>query len=162
MELTMQTQFDLGLRLLIAVVLGGIIGLEREHRGHDAGLGTFALVTLGACVFSLVSDLVFSASSDNTRIASAVVEGISFLGAGIIIHGRSGGVSGLTTAAALWATAAVGMLVGYGLFVLAVMTTAVVLLILVVRHIGPIANTLEEMRGDDETVASRPSSEPAQ
>lgn len=155
MELTMQTQFDLGLRLLVAVVLGSLIGLERERRGHAAGLGTFALVTLGACVFSLVSDLVFSASSDNTRIASGVVEGISFLGAGVIIHGRSG-VSGLTTAAALWATAAVGMLVGYGLYVLAVMTTVAVLLILVIRHIGPIAHTLEEIRDDDEPIAVRP------
>ncbi len=155
MELTMQTQFDLGLRLLVAVVLGSLIGLERERRGHAAGLGTFALVTLGACVFSLVSDLVFSASSDNTRIASGVVEGISFLGAGVIIHGR-GGVSGLTTAAALWATAAVGMLVGYGLYVLAVMTTVAVLLILVIRHIGPIAQTLDEIRDDDEPIAARP------
>ena len=160
MELAMQTQFDLGLRLLAAVALGGIIGLERERRGHAAGLGTFALVTLGACVFSLISDLVFSASSDNTRIASGVVERISFLGAGIIIQGR-GGVSGLTTAAALWATAAVGMLVGYGLYVLAIMTTAAVLLILVIRHIGPIAHTLEEIRDDDEPAGLRVNSESA-
>lgn len=145
----LDTQLALGVRLLIAVVLGGIIGLERERRGQDAGLGTFAMVTLGACVFSLVSDLVFSSSSDNTRIASGVVEGIGFLGAGIILHGR-GGISGLTTAATLWAAASVGMLVGYGLFVLALMTTVAVMLILTVRHVKPIANVLEEIRDDNQ------------
>jgi putative Mg2+ transporter-C (MgtC) family protein len=157
MDMEMQTQLTLGIRLLIAVLLGGAIGLERERRGHDAGLGTFALVTLGACAFSMVSDLVFSASSDNTRIASGVVEGIGFLGAGIILHGR-GGVSGLTTAAALWASAAVGMLVGYGLYVLAVLMTIAVIIILIVRHIGPIANTLEEIR-EENSVAQSPAAE---
>ena len=150
MEMAAELQFELGLRLLAAVLLGGVIGLERERRGHDAGVGTFAMVTLGACVFSLVSDLVFAAAADNTRIASGVVEGIGFLGAGIIIHGRGGGISGLTTAAALWATASVGMLVGYGLYVLAIMTTAAVLLILTVRHLRPVAETLDEIREEDE------------
>lgn len=150
MELAAEIQFELGLRLLAAVLLGGVIGLERERRGHDAGVGTFTMVTLGACVFSLVSDLVFASAADNTRIASGVVEGIGFLGAGIIIHGRSGGISGLTTAAALWATASVGMLVGYGLYVLAVMTTVAILLILAVRHVRPVAETLEEIREDEE------------
>lgn len=150
MEMAAELQFELGLRLLAAVLLGGVIGLERERRGHDAGIGTFAMVTLGACVFSLVSDLVFAAAADNTRIASGVVEGIGFLGAGIIIHGRGGGISGLTTAAALWATASVGMLVGYGLYVLAIMTTVAVLLILTVRHLRPVAETLEEIREDEE------------
>lgn len=145
MNYDMEMQLNLGLRLLIAVVLGGVIGLERERHGQDAGLGTFAMVTLGACVFSMVSDLVFASASDNTRIASGVVEGIGFLGAGIILHGRSG-VSGLTTAATLWASAAVGMLVGYGLFVLALLTTVAVLLILVVRYVKPVAKTLENIR----------------
>jgi len=155
MNLTAELQFELGIRLLIAAVLGGIIGLERERRGHDAGVGTFAMVTLGACVFSLVSDLVFSASSDNTRIASGVVEGIGFLGAGIIIHGRNGGINGLTTAAGLWATASVGMLVGYGLYVLAIMTTVAVLLILTIRHIRPVARTLDDIREDEESAAEQ-------
>lgn len=150
MEMAAELQFELGLRLLAAVLLGGVIGLERERRGHDAGVGTFAMVTLGACVFSLVSDLVFAAAADNTRIASGVVEGIGFLGAGIIIHGRHGGISGLTTAAALWATASVGMLVGYGLYVLAIMTTVAILIILAIRHLRPVAETLEEIREDEE------------
>jgi putative Mg2+ transporter-C (MgtC) family protein len=150
MEMEWMAQLTLGVRLLVAVALGGLIGLERERRGHNAGVGTFAMVTLGACVFSMVSDLVFAAQADNTRIASGVVEGIGFLGAGIIIHGRRGGISGLTTAAALWASASVGMLVGYGLYVLAVITAAAVLLILVVRHVPPVAETLEELREGEE------------
>ena len=154
MEIELQTQLDLGIRLLIAIVLGAIIGLERERRGHAAGLGTFALVTLGACVFSMVSDLVFAEAADNTRIASGVVEGIGFLGAGLILH-RGSGISGLTTAAALWATAAVGMLVGYGLYVLAVLTTVAVFIILAIRHVGPIAGTLHDIREEngDKTTA---------
>lgn len=143
-----EEQLSLGLRLLVAIVLGSVIGLERERRGHDAGLGTFAMVTLGACVFSMVSDLVFASASDNTRIASGVVEGIGFLGAGIILHGRSG-ISGLTTAATLWASAAVGMLVGYGLFVLAVLTTVAVMAILVIRQVRPIAEVLDDLRDDN-------------
>lgn len=149
MEVSAQVQLELGGRLLAAVLLGGVIGLERERRGHAAGVGTFALVTLGACVFSLVSDLVFADASDNTRIASGVVEGIGFLGAGIIIHGRSGGISGLTTAAALWATAAVGMLLGYALYVLALMTAVAILLVLTVRRVPPVAQTLEVIREDE-------------
>ena len=146
MDIELNTQLTLGLRLLIAGLLGSLIGLERERRGQDAGLGTFAMVTLGACAFSMISDLVFDATaSDNTRIASGVVEGVGFLGAGIILHGR-GGVSGLTTAATLWASAAVGMLVGYGLYVLALLSTAAVLLTLMVRYVPPIARSLERMR----------------
>lgn len=145
----MGTQLELGLRLLAAIFLGGIVGFEREKRGHDAGLGTFSMVTLGACVFSMVSDMVFADASDNTRIASGVVEGIGFLGAGLIIQNRNGGVNGLTTAAALWVTASVGMLVGYGLYLLAVLTTVGVLLVLTVRHIPPIARHLDEVREDD-------------
>jgi putative Mg2+ transporter-C (MgtC) family protein len=149
MELEWMPQFNLGLRLLIAILLGGLVGLERERQGHDAGVGTFALVTLGACVFSMVSDLVFAQASDNTRIASGVVEGIGFLGAGLIIQSRRGDITGLTTAAALWATASVGMLVGYGLHVLAVMTTVALLLVLIIRRVGPVANTLQEMKKDN-------------
>ena len=117
MDIEPQLQLVLGLRLVVAALLGGVLGLERERRGHAAGVGTFAMVTMGACAFSIISDLVFR-GSDNTRIASGVVEGIGFLGAGIILRGRAG-VHGLTTAATLWASAAVGMLVGFGLYILA-------------------------------------------
>lgn len=143
MDIDAQTQFYLGLRLIAAAVLGGLIGLERERRGHSAGIGTFAIVTMGACAFCIASQLV--SRGDNTRIASGVVEGIGFIGAGIILRGR-GGVHGLTTAATLWASAAIGMLIGFGLSVLGLITTGILLAILVIRAVNPIARKLEEIR----------------
>ena len=112
------------LRLLIAAGLGGAIGLERELRDHEAGFRTHLLVSLGACVFTLVSaygwsDWTFSQRSgvvfDPTRIAAQIVTGIGFLGAGaIIVRGVS--VRGLTTAATLWVVAAIGMAAAIGYY----------------------------------------------
>ena len=147
MTIEPEVQLMLGLRLIIAALLGGVIGLERERRGHAAGIGTFAMVTMGACAFSIISDLVFR-GPDNTRIASGVVEGLGFLGAGVIIRGRAG-VHGLTTAATLWASAAVGMLVGYGLYLLALILTATALIVLVIRAVPPVARKLEELREEN-------------
>ena len=123
------------LRLLIAAGLGGAIGLERELRDHEAGFRTHLIVSLGACVFTLVSayawtDWTFSTASgvvfDPTRIAAQIVTGIGFLGAGaIIVRGIS--VRGLTTAATLWVVAAIGMAAGTGYYVVAVGAAVLVL-----------------------------------
>ena len=123
------------LRLLIAAGLGGAIGLERELRDHEAGFRTHLIVSLGACVFTLVSayawtDWTFSTASgvvfDPTRIAAQIVTGIGFLGAGaIIVRGIS--VRGLTTAATLWVVAAIGMAAGTGYYAVAVGASALVL-----------------------------------
>jgi putative Mg2+ transporter-C (MgtC) family protein len=123
------------LRLLIAAVLGGAIGLERELRDHEAGFRTHLLVSLGACVFTLVSayawtDWTFSTPAgivfDPTRIAAQIVTGIGFLGAGaIIVRGIS--VRGLTTAATLWVVAAIGMAAGTGYYAVAVGAAVLVL-----------------------------------
>jgi putative Mg2+ transporter-C (MgtC) family protein len=122
-------------RLLIAAGLGGAIGLERELRDHEAGFRTHLIVSLGACVFTLVSayawtDWTFSTASgvvfDPTRIAAQIVTGIGFLGAGaIIVRGIS--VRGLTTAATLWVVAAIGMAAGTGYYVVAVGAAVLVL-----------------------------------
>ncbi|MBP8947952.1 MAG: MgtC/SapB family protein [Candidatus Promineofilum sp.] len=144
MDIEPQLQLTMGLRLVVAALLGGVIGLERERRGHPAGVGTFAMVTMGACAFSLISDLVFR-GPDNTRIASGVVEGIGFLGGGIIIRGRAG-VQGLTTAATLWTSAAIGMLIGFGLYFLGLVLATITLIVLVIRAIDPVASKLEELR----------------
>ncbi len=149
MDIEPQLQLAMGLRLLVAALLGGVIGLERERRGQAAGVGTFAMVTVGACAFSIISDLVFR-GPDNTRIASGVVEGIGFLGAGIIIRGRAG-IHGLTTAATLWASAAVGMLIGFGLYFLGLILSAIVLVVLVIRAVDPVARKLEELRDEADT-----------
>jgi len=123
------------LRLLIAAGLGGAVGLERELRDHEAGFRTHLIVSLGACVFTLVSayawtDWTFSTASgvvfDPTRIAAQIVTGIGFLGAGaIIVRGIS--VRGLTTAATLWVVAAIGMAAGTGYYEVAVGAAVLVL-----------------------------------
>ena len=128
--------WDALLRLSVAAVLGGAIGLERELRDHEAGFRTHLLVSLGACVFTLVSayawtDWSFSTSRgivfDPTRIAAQIVTGIGFLGAGaIIVRGIS--VRGLTTAATLWVVAAIGMAAGTAYYTVAFGATALVLI----------------------------------
>jgi putative Mg2+ transporter-C (MgtC) family protein len=126
------------LRVVLAAVLGGAIGAEREIREREAGLRTHLLVSVGAALFTLVSayawsDFAFSARSgvtlDPTRISAQIVTGIGFLGAGAII--RQGlSIRGLTTAATLWVVAAIGLASGAGYYWAAVVTTALVLLTL--------------------------------
>ena len=123
------------IRMLVAAALGGAVGLERELRDHEAGFRTHLIVSLGACVFTLVSayawsDWTFSQRSgvvfDPTRIAAQIVTGIGFLGAGaIIVRGIS--VRGLTTAATLWVVAAIGMAAGTGYYPVAVGAAVLVL-----------------------------------
>jgi len=126
------------LRLALAAVLGGAIGIERELREREAGLRTHLLVALGSCLFTIVGAYGFHeflasgesvVRADPTRIAAQIVTGIGFLGAGAII--RQGlSVRGLTTAATLWVVAAVGLAAGAGYYSGAVITTAVVLVAL--------------------------------
>ena len=119
-------------RMLGATLLGALIGWERERHGTDAGLRTHMSVALGACLFSLISAHVPDA--DPSRIASQVVVGIGFIGAGVILHQR-GQIAGLTTAAALWATAAMGMAVAYGMYLLSIAAALSVYALLAVRHL---------------------------
>ena len=119
---------DIVLRIVIATVLSGMIGYERETARKPAGLRTHALVGLGAAMFSVASIVGFDAP-DQSRIAAQIVTGVGFLGAGAIF--RAGlSVEGLTTAAGLWTAAAIGMASGAGEFVLAVVGTGVVLAVL--------------------------------
>ncbi|OFW55595.1 MAG: hypothetical protein A2133_09530 [Actinobacteria bacterium RBG_16_64_13] len=118
---------DVFLRILIAAVLGGLIGLEREIREHTAGFRTHILVSVGAAAFTLASSYgLESTGFDPNRISAQVVTGIGFLGAGAIIrYGVS--VRGLTTAASLWTVAAVGLLAAQGFYSAALITTALVI-----------------------------------
>jgi putative Mg2+ transporter-C (MgtC) family protein len=120
-------------RVLVAAVLGGAIGWDRMHKGHDAGIRTYAAVSLGACAFGLVSAHV-AGTYDVTRIAAQVVTGIGFLGGGVILHER-GRTRGLTTAATLWAVAAVGLAIGYGLYVMGTLCTLIMLGLLKAQHL---------------------------
>lgn len=122
-----------------ALLLSMIIGLERQLRGKQAGVRTHALVGMGSALFMLVSKYGFGdmlgvegVSLDPSRVAAQIVSGIGFLGAGIIVF-RSDAVRGLTTAAAVWLTAAVGMACGGGLFVLAGVVTAAYFLVVLMR-----------------------------
>ena len=118
---------DITLRLITAMVLGGVIGIEREFRSKDAGFRTHFLVALGSALFTVVSQYGFGIDlKDSSRVAAQVVSGIGFLGAGTIIFQKNM-VRGLTTAAGLWVTAAIGLACGTGLYVVATITTALVL-----------------------------------
>ena len=116
-------------RLFAAVLLGSFIGYERERTGKPAGLRTHAMVCLGAALFTIISIYGFAPGADTSRVAAMIVSGIGFLGAGAILHER-GGVQGLTTAASLWVTAAVGMAVGVGMVLMSLATAALVFLVL--------------------------------
>lgn len=118
---------DVAIRILLAAALGGVIGIEREIREHTAGFRTHILVSVGAAAFTLASSYgIASTGFDPNRISAQIVSGIGFLGAGAIIrYGVS--VRGLTTAASLWAVAAVGLTAGQGFYSVALITTAVVI-----------------------------------
>ena len=118
----MLTDTQIVVRLLLSVVLGGLIGIERQFRRREAGLRTHILVCLGACLIMLTSLYVFDiynniAPLDPTRIAAGVITGIGFLGAGAIIRERDRErVRGLTTAASLWVVAGIGLAIGCGFY----------------------------------------------
>ena len=124
----MVPQWEYVLRLLLAAVLGGIIGFQRELYGKPAGARTLALIGIGAGMFGVMS-LTGFLGNNTAAIAAAVVTGVGFLGAGAILH-RHGGVEGLTTAAAIWVAAGVGLAASAGLFVLAPAVTAMSVIIL--------------------------------
>ena len=115
------------LQILLAIILGGLIGWQRERLGKSAGARTYALVTAGAALFTLLSVNAFAAQP--AIVAAQIVTGIGFLGAGSILH-RESRIEGLTTAAGLWIAAAIGMSVGLKYYLLSVLGTLIVLLVL--------------------------------
>ncbi len=125
------------LRLVLAVLLSGLVGLEREAKGRAAGLRTHMLVCTGSCLMTLTGiylmDSYPGAGIDPTRIAAQVISGIGFIGAGTIIQFRDS-VRGLTTAASVWTAAGIGLAVGGGFYVGAVAATGLVLVVLLMLH----------------------------
>ena len=123
-----ENYIDLIIRLSLALVLGGAIGIERMYRAKDAGFRTHFLVALGSALFCIVSQYGFGVElKDSSRVAAQVVSGIGFLGAGTIIFQKNM-VRGLTTAAGLWVTAAIGLACGTGMYMAAGLTTLMMLL----------------------------------
>ncbi len=129
-DLSLVTQLDLSLRLTVGLVLGAVIGFERELHRQPAGFRTHSLVSLGAALFTVVSAFGFEGSAaDPTRLAAQIVSGIGFIGAGTILQHR-GHIRGLTTAASLWSVAAIGTAAGAGMYVVAVVGTVLILVVL--------------------------------
>ena len=118
-------------RLLTAAVLGGLVGVDRERKGRAAGFKTHILVSIGSALFVLAPLQAGVSAADVTRVMQGIVSGIGFLGAGAILkidHGER--VEGLTTAAGVWMTAAIGMAAGMGMEIVALMTTAIALIVI--------------------------------
>lgn len=122
------------MRLLIAGLLGGLIGFEREFRAKEAGLRTHFLVALGSALFMLISQYAFTGRFDAARVAAQVVSGIGFIGAGVIIFQKNA-VRGVTTAAGLWVAAAIGLACGAGMYIVAVAATLLAIICLETMHI---------------------------
>jgi len=145
-------------RLLVACVLGAAIGLQRELKRRAAGVRTNLLICMGAALFTLLSAvLAGDANPDKGRVASNIVQGIGFLGAGLILHNRSR-VSGLTSAASVWVVASIGMACGAGLYATAVV--AAIIVIFALQLVGLIEHNANlkgyplvyEARGRDQTL----------
>jgi len=128
----MGTEVIMILRLLLAAALGAIIGYQRERAGKPAGLRTHTLICLGSALFTIASIYGF-VGADPSRIAAGIVTGIGFLGAGAILRTREH-IVGLTTAASIWAVAAIGLAAGAGLYLISAVTTAVIMIILLLPH----------------------------
>lgn len=119
-------------RVLIACFLGALIGWERERHGRNrssAGIRTYGAIALGACVFGVLSIAVPGPGVDSSRIAAQIVSGVGFLGGGVIFR-QENSVNGLTTAATLWATAAVGLAVAFGFYLVSFLTSLLIYLML--------------------------------
>lgn len=125
-----QLELELAGRVVASALWGGMIGWQRERVGRAAGIRTFAAVALGACAFTVVGEVAApTGGGDPTRVAAQVASGIGFIGAGVILHQR-GRTRGLTTAATLWACAAVGMAEGFGMHILAGVTSILLIILL--------------------------------
>lgn len=139
----MSDELTMVLRVLLAVVLGAIVGLQRERANKPAGIRTNVLIATGAALFTIIS--VFAFEGDSARVTAGIVTGIGFLGAGSIMRRGEGVVEGLTTAATIWAVAGVGMAAGAGLYLIATVTTFLIVGVLIIPK-----NFLETEREDKE------------
>ncbi len=125
-------EFGFSLQVIVAILLGAMLGWQRARWGKSAGPRTFALVTGGAALFTIMSRFGFGSLSGGGGISAGIVTGIGFFGVGLIFH-RENHVDGLTTAAGLWTSAAIGMAVGFSYYVLAIMATVIVFFVLMMN-----------------------------
>lgn len=130
------TYTAIALRVVLAVILGGIIGMERGMKNRPAGLRTYMLVCLGACIVMVTNQYVYQVyqTGDPVRMGAQVISGIGFLGAGTIIVTNRSQIKGLTTAAGLWASACIGLALGIGLYEVAVLGSFSIFMIFTLLH----------------------------
>ena len=159
-SLPLGQQLALIIRILVATFCGALVGIERSKRLKEAGVRTHCLVACAAAAFMIISKYAFTdledtsvfldgtRGADPARIAAQIVSGVSFLGAGIIFKNRRSTVTGLTTAAGIWATAAIGMAIGAGLYLIGFATTLFILVLQVVMHKYKIGNDLYGRSGN--------------
>jgi len=126
----MEFPFEIIWKLVLAVFVGGLIGAEREYRSKSAGFKTLTLICLGATIFTIFSQII-GAPNNPDRIASNIITGIGFVGAGVIFKGDIG-VNGITTAAMIWITAALGMAIGAGYVLVSLFACVLILIMLVI------------------------------
>lgn len=123
------------LKLFVSFLLGAFIGFDREKHGRDAGIRTYAAVCIGATLFTAVASHLISDAAAASRVIANIVTGVGFLGAGIIYRNNSAGTShGLTTAATVWCTAAVGVAVGLNMFIIAIVGAIALYFLLSLHH----------------------------
>ncbi len=136
MQLRELTYMAIGIRILAALILGGIIGLEREMKNRPAGLRTYMLVCVGSCLIMMTNQFLYqtTGTGDPARMSAQVISGIGFLGAGTIVVTQHNQIKGLTTAAGLWACAAVGLSIGIGFYEAALVSGVAVYVVLTLLH----------------------------
>ena len=138
-QLVHELRLELLVQLVLAVILGGAVGIERELRGKPAGLRTNILICMGATLFTVLSYRLSMGRGDPGRVAAQILTGVGFIGAGTILHLR-GAVTGLTSAATIWVVAAVGMALGSGAYMEAMGATLLIMVVL--AGLGPVEGYL--------------------
>jgi putative Mg2+ transporter-C (MgtC) family protein len=132
----MSPEVEAGLRLLLAAVLGAVVGIQRELVHKPAGLRTHILICMGSALFTVASIYGFNGAVDPARVAAGVVTGIGFIGAGVIFRGMRGDrVMGITTAASVWVTAAIGICAGCGMYIISIISAVLTLVILLIPRV---------------------------
>jgi putative Mg2+ transporter-C (MgtC) family protein len=132
----MNPEIESLLRLLLAAILGALVGFQRERCNKPAGLRTHVLICMGSALFTVVSIYGFSGTVDPSRVAAGVVTGIGFIGAGVIFRGMKGDkVVGITTAASVWITAAIGIAAGAGMYIISTAVAILTLLVLLLPRV---------------------------
>lgn len=129
-----QIELFMSSKLILALVLGAIVGFERERDGKDAGIRTYASISIGACIFMLIASHLTTDNSAIARVMTGVITGIGFIGAGIIFKDAENRPKGLTTASSMWCSASIGIAVGLNMFIIAIVGTILLFFLLALPH----------------------------